>query len=439
MHIGTIENVSLPDDAIYDVPAKIDTGADSSAIWASNIKLTDGVLAFNFFAPGSAYYREEPVTTTAFKKASVKNSFGHEETRYKVRLRVSVGSITVTRWFSLADRSRNTYPILLGKNFLHKRFVVDVSQRYLISEGPKNAPVLVVGSQKNSEFFDQVSQYSSLGLKFECIGYSSLIYHLDGLNTRVMNGAASNKDIAEYGLVYFKSHNQNIEFALAATMYLHFKGRAFIDRELRAYIAQSKLTEYMKLTCFDLPVPVSICAKVDFLLHNYHAINNRLGSPFVLKEIHSDQGKNNYLIANEKDFKYVLQQAPPQEIYLAQKYIDNNGFMRLYVMGKEVVLAIWRATHGHEDPLKVHLNKPLGGENATQVKLDELPPELRKLAIRSAICMDRQIAGVDLVQDKHSGAWYILEVNNGPQLRSGSAVEEKARALARYFDKELKR
>jgi D-alanine-D-alanine ligase-like ATP-grasp enzyme len=53
--------------------------------------------------------------------------------------------------------------------------------------------------------------------------------------------------------------------------------------------------------------------------------------------------------------------------------------------------------------------------------------------------MGRQVAGVDLVQDKLSGTWYILEVNNAPQLRSGSFVDEKAAMIAKFFDKELKR
>src|SRR3989344_676437 len=104
-HIGTIELISLSDDGIYDIPAKVDTGADSSAIWASNVHLESGKLVFNFFAPGSVFYRPEPVSSTAFKVTAVTNSFGHKEFRYKIRLNVKIGEHTLTRWFSLADRS----------------------------------------------------------------------------------------------------------------------------------------------------------------------------------------------------------------------------------------------------------------------------------------------------------------------------------------------
>jgi glutathione synthase/RimK-type ligase-like ATP-grasp enzyme len=437
-HIGTIELVSLPNDLIQDVPAKIDTGADSSAIWASNIKIRNGKLSFNFFGPGSAYYRQDPVVTSAFKTATVKNSFGHGESRYKIRLKVKVGDYTLTRWFSLADRSRNTYPILLGKNFLHGRFVVDVSQKYLISQGATKQSVLVMGAKKSEDFFNSVSKINTVPVSYECEGYESLLFDIDGLSTKVIN-TNTGTDIADYGLTYFKSHNQNMEFALAAAVYLHFKGKPVIDHELRSFVSMSKLTEYMKMATFGLPVPPTICGETSQLKGMYTEIKERLGSPFVLKEIASNQGKENYLIKSAKDYKNILAKATPAHIFAAQKYIENDGFMRIYVAGREAGLAIWRSAHQHKDPLKSHLNKPSGGSNASLVNIEELPAKVRELAEKAAGCMERQVAGVDLLQDNKTGAWYILEANNAPQLRNGSFSEEKIRIMAKFFDKELKR
>ena len=46
--IGSTEYVSVA--GITNIPAKIDTGADSSSIWASRINMTeDGVLEFVLF------------------------------------------------------------------------------------------------------------------------------------------------------------------------------------------------------------------------------------------------------------------------------------------------------------------------------------------------------------------------------------------------------
>jgi D-alanine-D-alanine ligase-like ATP-grasp enzyme len=100
-------------------------------------------------------------------------------------------------------------------------------------------------------------------------------------------------------------------------------------------------------------------------------------------------------------------------------------------------LAVWRAATPHENKLKAHLNKPRGGANAVNVALDDVPSEAQDLAVRAAICLDRQIAGIDLVQDKVTGKWYILEVNNDPQIRGGSFVPAKAAMVAKYFEAEL--
>lgn len=437
-HIGTIEMVSLPNDSIHDVPAKIDTGADSSAIWASNIKVENGRLSFNFFGPGSAYFREEPVVSSAFKTTSVKNSFGHNETRYKIRLKVKVGSYTLTRWFSLADRSRNTYPILLGKNFLKGRFVVDVSQKYLISQGATSQSVLVLGATKSKDFFESVSEMNALNVSYDCIGYGSLVFNMDGLSTSVIE-TDSGKDVCDYGLAYFKSHNQSMEFAEATALYMHFKGKPVIDHELRNFVSRSKLTEYMKLATYGLPIPASICAKTEELIKMYPQITKSLGSPFVLKEITADRGKDNYLISTQKDFKKVLSEVSSTKTYVAQRYIENDGYMRVYVIGREAGLAVWRSTYPHKDPLRTHLNKPSGGSNASMLNLDELDIEAKELAEKAAVCMERQVAGVDLLKDKNTGTWYILEVNNAPQLRSGSYLDEKVRIMAKFFDKELQK
>lgn len=441
LHIGTIERVSLPNDGIENIPAKVDTGADNSAIWASNIMLESGKLTFNFFAPGSTYYREQPVETTAFKTTTVRNSFGHKEFRYKIKLKVQVGSHKSTRWFTLADRSQNTYPILLGKNFLKNKYVVDVSQKYLLSQNEHLDKVAVLGaaSAESQEFFAKLAQYNTFPVSYVNSRYDSLLYYFAKQAPHILNVTDNNTDLAHYAFVYFKTHQQHAELAAAVAEYLSFKGVSFVDREVESYSSASKLTEYMKFSCYGLDVPPAVCAATPVLIQHYKEIKKQFGAPFVLKEIGSNKGRNNYLITSEAEFREILSNAPAEHIYLAQKYIENEGFYRIYVLGKEAELAIWRETHHNSEKLKRHLNKPTGSANAHLVPIGDVPGEVQDLAIRAAQCLSRQIAGVDLVQDKHTKKWYILEVNNAPQIRSGSFLEEKAKALARFFDQELHR
>jgi glutathione synthase/RimK-type ligase-like ATP-grasp enzyme len=440
LQIGTIELVSLPDDQIRDVRAKVDTGADGSSIWASDIKLEpNGKLVFKFFGPGLSHYQNQPVVTTAFRTTKVRNSFGHEETRYKIRLRVKIDKQIISCWFSLADRSRNKYPILLGKDFLKNRFIVDVAKKYTLSQKPVLYQVLVLGAQSTvtKDFFKTVSKLNTLPIEYHCISYDQLLYDFDGTDAQILNLGDNDKDLAEYHYIYFKTHAKHSEFAAATAEYVYSKGRPFSDHEVSKYVSASKLTTAMRLSCAGLSIPGTICAVTSELKHRLPTIVDKFGYPFVLKEIASDRGRHNYLISNEKDFNKILNTALSSQVFMAQQYVTNDGFYRIYVFGKQIGLSIWRETATHKNPLKKHLNKPAGSANARIILSTDVPLEARNLALRAASLLDRQVAGVDILQDKTTHKWYILEVNNAPQLRSGSFLPEKAKAVAAFFDKEL--
>lgn len=124
--IGIVENVSIGKRAI-DVPAKIDTGADSSAIWATNIRVgRDGVLRFSLFGEGSRFYNGKIFKRTDFSVARVKSSNGTAEIRYQTHFTITLAGRRVKALFNLSDRSRNTYKILIGRRTISNKFLVDV-------------------------------------------------------------------------------------------------------------------------------------------------------------------------------------------------------------------------------------------------------------------------------------------------------------------------
>ena len=128
--IGRVERVSFPTLGIKKVPAKIDTGADSSSIWCSQTKLIRGNLNCIFFAKGSPYYSGEEVVfkNNEFDLTRISNSFGHKELRYKVKIPMEVHGRTIKATFTLTDRSTKLYPILIGRSTLQGKFLVDVSK-----------------------------------------------------------------------------------------------------------------------------------------------------------------------------------------------------------------------------------------------------------------------------------------------------------------------
>jgi hypothetical protein len=127
--IGTTEVVSLPGAGILNVPAKIDTGAYRCSIWASDIVATKHGISFKLFDKNSPYYTGQTVEIKKYDKVNVRNSFGHEEQRYRINLEIIVGDNTYSADFTLANRSINKYPMLLGRSLLKNRFVVDVTKK----------------------------------------------------------------------------------------------------------------------------------------------------------------------------------------------------------------------------------------------------------------------------------------------------------------------
>jgi hypothetical protein len=126
--IGRAERVSFPTLHLDKVPAKVDTGADVSSIWCSQVVLRQGKLHCVFFGPGSDFYTGEihHFLPKEFLVTRIANSFGHKELRYKVKIPITIKGRTINATFTLSDRSQKLYPVLIGRATLSGKFLVDV-------------------------------------------------------------------------------------------------------------------------------------------------------------------------------------------------------------------------------------------------------------------------------------------------------------------------
>jgi hypothetical protein len=140
--IGQNELISIGNRAT-NIPAKIDTGADSSAIWASKIRVgKDGVLRFALFGEGSPHFTGKIYKRTDFKVASIKNSFGHNEIRYRTHFLVKLSGKKIKMLMTLADRSKNTFKILIGRRSIAHKFLVDVTKKTVTLPKPTKTAAL---------------------------------------------------------------------------------------------------------------------------------------------------------------------------------------------------------------------------------------------------------------------------------------------------------
>ena len=129
--IGRTDVINLPEFGIKGIQVKIDTGAYTSAIHCSKIKITmiEGEEFVTFHIPNSHIKgtSKKRFKTNDFKQKNIRSSSGHMETRYVIKTKILLFNKLINTEFSLTDRSQMKYPILLGRKLLSKRFIVDVT------------------------------------------------------------------------------------------------------------------------------------------------------------------------------------------------------------------------------------------------------------------------------------------------------------------------
>ncbi|MDR3297948.1 MAG: RimK/LysX family protein [Candidatus Nomurabacteria bacterium] len=148
--IGINERISLVGLRRVNVPAKIDTGADGSAIWVSDLKVTkDGVLKFKLFGPQSPFYTGKVICRTNYNVAIIRGGNGIEQIRYRTHFRVHLKDKRLKLLFSLSDRSTHNFPVIIGRRAISGRFLVDVSRRTIPQ--PNLSPSTAELNQENTQ------------------------------------------------------------------------------------------------------------------------------------------------------------------------------------------------------------------------------------------------------------------------------------------------
>ncbi|MCB0701471.1 MAG: RimK/LysX family protein [Candidatus Kapaibacterium sp.] len=135
--IGRIEEVSLIDLGFNNLDSKIDSGASTSALHAQNIRrIKEGdksFVVFRLLDKSHPSYEDNDIKLPLYKIKRVKSSNGFTQKRYSIQTRMKLGKKIYRIEFTLTDRKDMKYPILLGTKFLKKKFLIDVSKKYLLS------------------------------------------------------------------------------------------------------------------------------------------------------------------------------------------------------------------------------------------------------------------------------------------------------------------
>lgn len=133
--VGRKETISILDLELFDLDAKVDTGADSNALHCDHIEINDKQeVSFSLLDEVHPSYHGKRVTMPLYRLKRVRSSNGELQERPSIQVTVNFFGKQYKTIVSLTNRVDMKYPMLIGRKFLSGKFLVDVSQEYLATQ-----------------------------------------------------------------------------------------------------------------------------------------------------------------------------------------------------------------------------------------------------------------------------------------------------------------
>lgn len=124
---------------LYGIEVKIDSGAYTSSFHCHKIETItkDGVehIKCNFLDPNHPQYHEKEFWFDDFKMRSIKSSNGSVEERVSILTEITIFRKKFPIELTLTERIEMKHPVLLGRKFISKRFLIDTSRKNLSLNG----------------------------------------------------------------------------------------------------------------------------------------------------------------------------------------------------------------------------------------------------------------------------------------------------------------
>ena len=122
--VSWLETVVLLDFSAISLTGKIDTGAKGCVLSGFNIFTGNETLYFDT----CIYGKTQRLSSQCFRYQQVRSSNGQIENRPVVALNIAIAGAKLEKVeFTLRDRREMNYPILIGRDVITGRFLIDCS------------------------------------------------------------------------------------------------------------------------------------------------------------------------------------------------------------------------------------------------------------------------------------------------------------------------
>ena len=446
---GSEEWCSFPELGIPLLKARVDSGAKTSALHAINIspfiKDEENWVKFDINPIQNNVKTIIHCQAPLIDKRIVKSSSGFREQRFVIQSNLKVGDKSWSIEMTLTNRDSMGYRMLLGREAMSGRVLVDPEQKFLHGN---------VTNEKLNSLYPN-SEVAKSGLKIGLLASNPELYS----NKRIME--AGERRGHEMHFLNIKECYMKLD---ATNPEIHYRGGRILNdldavipriRPSMTFYGCALTRQFEALKIFSLNSAASITQSRDKLFSLQLLLNHGVeipttgfanspldtndlikmvgGSPLIVKLLEGTQGKGVVLAETKKAAESVINAFKSLNAnILVQEFIKeaNGKDLRLFVIDGKVVASIQREALPGEFRANIHL-----GGTASIIKPTK---EERIVAIKAAKAMNLKVAGVDIIRS--SKGPLLLEVNSSPGLEGieGATNKDIAEEMIKAIEKNFK-
>jgi len=447
--IGSEEWCVFNELGIPAIKARVDSGAKTSSIQATNIKIVSkgGQEWVKFEVSPLQENRSIAIECQArlIARRMVKSSSGISEERLVIKTPITLGDATFDIELTLANRDTMEFRMLLGREALNERFIVNPAVNYQLQ------------SFEDKEINTFYAPYfkEKTGLKIALLASNPNLYsnkriveaaeargheiHFLNVEQAYMKLDAHSPEIRYRGGIILKEYDAVIpRIKPSVTFYgcaliRQFNNLGVYCQNSAEAITQSrdKLFASQLFSNHDIHIPITGFAKSPMDTKDLIKMVN--GAPLIIKLLESTQGKGVVLAETNKAAESVINAFKSVNTnILVQEFIKeaNGQDIRCFVVNGRVVASMQRQAQKGEFRANIHQG---GKASIIKITADE-----KKLALKAAKVLNLAVAGVDIIRSNKGPL--LLEVNSSPGLEGieNATGKDIANAMIMAIEKRLK-
>jgi ribosomal protein S6--L-glutamate ligase len=425
--VGSEEWCSFESLGVPLIKARVDSGAKTSSIHAFNIRtFKRKTLPWVSFEVHPLQNDRRTVVRCEhpiFDKRTVKSSNGSSEKRYVILTSLTLSGQSWDIELTLTNRDSMGYRMLLGREAMHGRILVDPSERN------------ICGDKTDSEIlaaFGGLDKQQS-GLTIGLLASNPDLYS----NTRILEAG----DERGHEMIFLNIKHCYIKLDAEAPEIRYRGGRILNDLDAVITRIPPHLTFYgcalsrhfESIGIFTLNSSEAVSKSRDRLFSLQLLLQNGLdipttgfansptdtddlidmvgGAPLIVKLLEGSQGKGVVLAETRKASERVINGFKSLKAdLLVQEFVKEaeGRDLRLFVIDGKVVAAIQRIAARGEFRANI--------DEGAAISVAKTTVEERNLAVKAAKSLGLKVAGVNIIRSRNGPL--LLEVHSSPALET---------------------